>query len=111
MASGSPGECRCQPLTVAPEIRNETADSFSPTADPSVLEAILETFVFNELGKSLPLLDASWQLYHWRMKDREVDIIAEAPGRRLALFEMKAAATVSRASGKRRPFRPCSSMA
>jgi len=80
----------------ATAIRNETAESFSPTADPSALGAILETFVFNELEKSLPLLDASWQLYHWRMKDREVDIIAEAPGRRLALFEMKAAATVSR---------------
>jgi len=79
----------------ATAIRNETADSFSPTADPSALGAILETFVFVELEKSLPLLDASWQLYHWRMKEREVDLVAEAPGRRLALFEMKAAATVS----------------
>lgn len=79
----------------ATAIRNETTDSFSPTADPSALGAIVETFVFTELEKSLPLLDASWQLYHWRMKDREVDIVAEAPGRRLALFEMKAAAAVS----------------
>lgn len=79
----------------ATAIRNETADSFSPTADPGALGAMLETFVFAELEKSLPLLDASWQLYHWRMKNREVDIVAEAPGKRLALFEMKAAATVS----------------
>lgn len=79
----------------ATAIRNETADSFSPTADPTALGAILETFVFVELDKSLPLLSASWQLYHWRMNGREIDLIAEAPGRRLALFEMKASATVT----------------
>jgi predicted AAA+ superfamily ATPase len=78
----------------ATAIRNETAASFSPIADPAALGAVLETFVFVELEKSLPLLNASWQLYHWRIKEREVDIVAEAPGKRLALFEMKASATV-----------------
>lgn len=76
-------------------IRNETAETFAPGADPTALGPILETFVFAELEKTLPLLNASWHLYHWRMKDREVDIIAEAPGNRLALFEMKASASVS----------------
>ncbi len=78
----------------ATAIRNETADSFSPVADPTAFGAILETFVFGELEKSRPLLNASWQLYRWRIKGREVDIVAEAPGKRLALFEMKASATV-----------------
>ncbi|MBE0532030.1 MAG: DUF4143 domain-containing protein [Rhodospirillales bacterium] len=78
----------------ATAIRNETGDSFPPTAGPGALGAILETFVFAELEKSPPLLDASWQLYHWRMKGRDVDIVAEAPGGRLALFEIKATATV-----------------
>jgi predicted AAA+ superfamily ATPase len=75
-------------------VRNETPLSFVPGADPNALGAILETFVFIELEKSLPLLEANWELYHWRLDGREVDIVAEAPGRRLALFEMKAAASV-----------------
>ncbi|HIJ62138.1 MAG TPA: ATP-binding protein [Rhodospirillaceae bacterium] len=79
----------------ATAIRNETAVSFAPSADPTALGAILETFVFVELDKSLPLVNDSWELYHWRRKDHEVDIIAEAPGNRLALFEMKASTTVS----------------
>lgn len=79
----------------ATAIRNETAASFAPSADPTALGAILETFVFVELDKSLPLVNDSWELYHWRRQDHEVDIIAEAPGNRLALFEMKASTTVS----------------
>jgi predicted AAA+ superfamily ATPase len=78
----------------ATAIRNETAEAFVPGADPTALGFVLETFVFVELGKTLPLLDASWQLHHWRKDGREVDIIAEAPGKRLALFEMKASAAV-----------------
>ena len=55
---------------------------------------ILESFVFCELEKSLPFLKQRWELYHWRYAPREIDIIAQAPGRTLALFEMKASTTV-----------------
>lgn len=79
----------------ATAIRNETAEAFTPGADPTALGFVLETFVFAELEKTLPLLNASWQLYHWRMEGREIDIVAEAPGNGLALFEMKASAAVS----------------
>ncbi len=79
----------------ATAIRNETAESFKPSADPTALGAILETFVFVELDKSLPLANDSWELYHWRRQDHEVDLIAEAPGNRLALFQMKASTTVT----------------
>lgn len=50
--------------------------------------------MFCELEKSLPFLTRRWDLYHWRNAPREVDIVAEAPGRILALFEMKASMTV-----------------
>lgn len=79
----------------ATAIRNETAHSFAPGADPTALGAMLETYVFVELEKTLSLLDSSWELHHWRADPYEVDIVAEAPGRILALFEMKASAVVS----------------
>lgn len=79
----------------ATAIRNETADSFAPGADPTALGAILESYVLVELEKTLPLIDSSWDLYHWRQDPYEVDIVAEAPGRKLALFEMKASALVT----------------
>jgi predicted AAA+ superfamily ATPase len=43
----------------------------------------------------LPLLKKHWRLFHWRSEPREIDIVAEAPGRLLALFEVKASATVN----------------
>ena len=79
----------------AAAIRNEVAESFMPAADPAALGAIMETFVFVELDKSLPLVNDSWELYHWRRQDHEIDIIAEAPGNRLALFEIKASTAVA----------------
>ena len=78
----------------ATAILNEIAASFAPGADPAALGAILETYVFTEIEKSLPLLEKSWELYHWRSDPKEVDIVAEAPGKILALFEMKASGTV-----------------
>lgn len=79
----------------ATAIRNETVESFAPGADPGALGAMLETYVFVELEKTLSLLESSWDLYHWRADPYEIDIVAEAPGRILALFEVKASATVS----------------
>ena len=82
----------------ATALRDEDGASFGLGADPTALGHLLESFVFCELEKCLPFLDRKWELYHWRMAPREVDIVAEAPGdaigRVLALFEMKASATV-----------------
>lgn len=63
-------------------------------APPTALGHLLESFVFTELEKSLPFLSKRWRLYHWRLDAREIDIVAEAPGKLLALFEMKAASSV-----------------
>jgi len=78
----------------ASALRGEDVGSFGLDAAPTALGHLLESFVFCELEKSLPFLDRRWALYHWRNAPREVDIVAEAPGRVLALFEMKASMTV-----------------
>jgi len=78
----------------ASALRGEDVGSFGLDAAPTALGHLLESFVFCELEKSLPFLDSKWALYHWRNAPREVDIVAEAPGRVLALFEMKASMTV-----------------
>lgn len=78
----------------ATALRGEDSASYDIGADPTALGHLLETLVFVELEKSLPHLSKRWRLYHWRQDPREIDIIAEAPGRLLALFEMKAATTV-----------------
>lgn len=78
----------------ATALRGEDSSSFGIGADPVALGHLLESFVFIELEKSLPYLVKRWRLYHWRQEGREIDIVAEAPGRILAVFEMKAAATL-----------------
>jgi predicted AAA+ superfamily ATPase len=78
----------------ATAIRGEDVSSFGLSADYSALGHLLESFVFCELEKSLPFLSTRWELHHWRNAPREVDVVAEAPGRILALFEMKASMTV-----------------
>ena len=78
----------------ATALRSEDAGSFGLGADPTALGHLLESFVVCELEKSLPFLAMKWELYHWRMAPREIDIVAEAPGRILAVFEMKASMTV-----------------
>lgn len=98
-ASGARREIRSPKLHLmdtgcATALRGEDRRSFGLRADPVALGHILETFVFCELEKSLPLLKGRWQLYHWRQAPREIDIVAQAPARRLALFEMKASTTV-----------------
>jgi predicted AAA+ superfamily ATPase len=78
----------------ATAIRGEDSNSFGLGASPSAFGHLLESFVFCELQKSLPYLNRKWELYHWRNTPHEIDILAEAPGRLLALFEMKASMTV-----------------
>jgi len=79
----------------ASALRGEDEGSFHPGADPSAFGHLLESFVFSELEKSLPYASKRWRLYHWRSGRQEIDIIAEAPGRRLALFEVKASTSLS----------------
>jgi predicted AAA+ superfamily ATPase len=98
-ASGARKEVRSPKLHFmdtgcATALRGEDATSFGLGADPVALGHVLESFVFCELEKSLPFLKRRWELYHWRYAPREIDIIAQAPGRTLALFEMKASTTV-----------------
>jgi predicted AAA+ superfamily ATPase len=78
----------------ATALRAEDGSSFGLGADPVALGHLIESFVFIELEKSLPHLAKRWRLYHWRQDKREIDIVAEAPGKRLALFEMKASSSV-----------------
>jgi predicted AAA+ superfamily ATPase len=80
---------------IAAALRGYGANSFDPDADPAALGPILETYVHNELLKSLPYQDDEWTLWHWRNRDRrEIDILCER-GRQLVAIEVKAAATVS----------------
>lgn len=84
----------------ATALRNETANSFEINADPTALGTVLESYVHQELEKTLPLANSQWNLSHWRSDKAEIDIIAHGPGRRLALFEIKASSTVSQADFK-----------
>jgi len=98
-ASGARKEVRSPKLHFmdtgcATALRGEDAASFGLRADPVALGHILESFVFCELEKSLPFLKRRWDLYHWRYAPREIDIVAQAPGRMLVLFEMKASTSV-----------------
>ena len=79
----------------ATALRGEDTASFGFGADPVALGHVLESFVFCEFEKSLPFLNRHWELYHWRFAPREIDIVAQAPGKILALFEMKASTTVA----------------
>lgn len=99
-ASGARKEVRSPKLHFmdtgcATALRGEDSASFGFGADPVALGHVLESFVFCELEKSLPFLSRRWELYHWRFAPREIDIVAQAPGRTLALFEMKASTSVS----------------
>jgi hypothetical protein len=98
-ASGARKEVRSPKLHFmdtgcATALRGEDAGSFGLRGDPVALGHLLESFVFCELEKSLPYLKRHWNLYHWRYAPREIDIVAQAPGRLLALFEMKASTSV-----------------
>ncbi|MGQ3157202.1 DUF4143 domain-containing protein, partial [Neoaquamicrobium sediminum] len=75
-------------------LRNLTSESFLADANPAALGGVLETFVHNELLKSLPHQQCHWRLYHWRhQRGREIDILAET-NRTIVGFEMKASSNV-----------------
>lgn len=80
----------------AAALRGEDTACFGAGGDLEALGHLLETFVFDEVEKSLPHLATRWRLFHWRTQSHEVDILAVAPGRRIAIVEVKAAASIDR---------------
>ncbi|MBL4874733.1 MAG: ATP-binding protein [Rhodobacteraceae bacterium] len=80
---------------LASALRRFNATTFSIEENPTALGGILESYIFNEFQRSLPLQDEDFRLYHWRSADKkEVDILADA-GSKLVGIEVKSAATVS----------------
>ncbi len=80
---------------LASALRRFNTTTFDVGENPTALGGILESYIFNELQRSLPLQDEGFRLYHWRSSDkREVDILADA-GTKLVGVEVKSAATVS----------------
>lgn len=80
---------------IASALRRFNTTTFDVGENPTALGGILESYIFNELQRSLPLQDEDFRLYHWRSPGkREVDILADA-GTKLVGIEVKSAATVS----------------
>lgn len=80
---------------IASALRRFNATTFDVGENPTALGGILESYIFNELQRSLPLQDEDFRLYHWRSTEkREVDILVDA-GTKLVGIEVKSAATVS----------------
>jgi len=76
-------------------LRNLSAGSFGLDAYPTAFGAVLETFVFCEVSKSLPHQEDAWDLFHWRDRHgREIDILAMCPPAALVGIEVKASASV-----------------
>ena len=75
-------------------LRRLDAGSFDAGAEPAALGGVLESFVFNEIVRQLPLQQGGFRLYHWRSRDRrEIDIIVDG-GARIIGIEVKASAIV-----------------
>jgi len=78
-------------------LRGFDHESFGPHGDPVAFGHMIETFVFDELTKSIPHQSDDWRLWHWRNQDgREIDIVAECDGSVVAI-EVKASATLNAA--------------
>lgn len=74
-------------------LRNFTAETFAPDANPTALGSLVETFTYSELLKNLPYQQDRWTLHHWRGKFHEIDFLAES-GRNLVAIETKAAVSI-----------------
>ncbi len=73
-------------------------DAAALARDRSALGHLLETFVVMELRKQASWAEARVALYHFRTAaGREVDVVLEGPGGRIAGVEVKASATVGAA--------------
>ena len=74
------------------------ADAASLAADRTLFGKLLETFVFQELGRQAGWRQEEIRFHHYRDKDGvEVDIVLEQGLHQLAGIEVKAAATVTSA--------------
>ena len=63
-------------------------------ANSAKLGGLLESFVFNEVLRSIPFQSRSFTLYHWRSADRrEIDILAEGDGQLIGM-EVKPAKSI-----------------
>ena len=80
---------------LASALRRFNSTTFDIDENPAALGGILESYIFNEFQRSLPLQEEDFRLYHWRSADKkEIDILADA-GSKLVGIEVKSAATVS----------------
>jgi uncharacterized protein len=76
-------------------LRRFGPDAFDIGGDPVALGPVLESYVANEVLRSVPLQQADVRLHHWRSKaGREIDILVEGTGQLLGI-EVKASATVT----------------
>ena len=80
---------------IAASLRQFNLESFSITANPGALGGLVETFVFNELLRSLPFQERNGWLFHWRSRDRrKIDMIFDADTH-LVCVEIKASSMVT----------------
>ncbi len=64
-------------------------------ADKSIFGAVLETWVYGELLKTINITEESWEIFHYRDKDKvEVDFVLENNERKIIGIEVKASSTV-----------------
>ena len=79
---------------IACALRRFTNATFDIDNNPRALGGLMESFVFGQLQRSLPLQDADYRLYHWRSADRrEIDILIDGD-QKLVNIEVKSSATV-----------------
>ena len=63
--------------------------------DKSTFGALLETWVYSELLKTITVADEPWTIYYYRDKDKvEVDFVLENHARKIIGIEVKASSTV-----------------
>ena len=80
---------------LASALRRFNTTTFDIEENPTALGGMLESYIFSEFVRALPLQDEDVRLYHWRSADKkEIDILADA-GSKLVGIEVKSAATVS----------------
>jgi len=79
---------------IACSLRRMTQATFNIDANPTALGGLLESFIFNEIQRALPMQEIDFRLYHWRSADRrEIDILVDGDTHLIGI-EVKAAATV-----------------
>lgn len=75
-------------------IRRLSESAFGLGANPSLFGSVFESYVVNELLRTLPFLDWNMKAFHWRVSNyREIDMIVERDGS-LVGIEIKASTYV-----------------